>query len=472
MAFERFRMLQPFLEGRATLTEVASAHGLAYRTAVRWVGRYREHGLTGLARQRRTDRGRRRIPEQLQHLIEGLAVQKTKPTAASVHRQVAEVARRQGWVVPSYGCVYDIIRSLDKGLVMLAHEGSGAYRDAYDLVYRREAGGPNEIWQADHSPLPIWLINEEGAPARPWLTVIEDDYSRCISGYFLGFGHPNTQHTALALRQAIWRKEDTRWRICGIPDVFYTDHGSDFTSRHMEQVSADLKMQLVFSSVGIPRGRGKVERFFQTVEQLFLIPLPGYGPAGRPVTPPSLTLPQFETLFQAFLLEEYHRREHSETGMRPETRWESGAFLPQMPESLEQLDLLLLTVARTRRVRRDGIHFQALCYIGPTLADYVGEDVTIRYDPRDLAEIRVFYQERFLCRAVCQELAGQTVSLKEIETARNRRRRELKGKIKERSELVDLYLNAHQSEPLRPPPKTPPQPDTPPAPRLKRYENE
>ncbi len=52
-------------------------------------------------------------------------------------------------------------------------------------------------------------------------------------------------------------------------------------------------------------------------------------------------------------------------------------------------------------------------YIDPTLAAYVGETVTIRYDPRDLAVIRVFYQERFLCQAVCSELAGQTVSLKE-----------------------------------------------------------
>lgn len=66
--------------------------------------------------------------------------------------------------------------------------------------------------------------------------------------------------------------------MCGIPDVFYTDHGSDFTSAHLEQVGADLKMQLVFSQVGRPRGRGKIERFFQSVEQLLLEQLPGYAP--------------------------------------------------------------------------------------------------------------------------------------------------------------------------------------------------
>lgn len=36
------------------------------------------------------------------------------------------------------------------------------------------------------------------------------------------------------------------------------------------------------------------------------------------------------------------------------------------------------------------------------LAAYVGETVTIRYDPRDLAEIHVCYQDRSLCLAVCR----------------------------------------------------------------------
>ena len=83
-----------------------------------------------------------------------------------------------------------------------------------------------------------------------------------------------------------------------------------------------------------------------------------------------------------------------------------------MPESTEQLDLLLLTVPTARRVHQDGIHFQALRYLDLTLAAYVGETVTIRYDPRDLAEIRVFHEGRFLCRAICPELAGTTIGLK------------------------------------------------------------
>jgi putative transposase len=68
-----------------------------------------------------------------------------------------------------------------------------------------------------------------------------------------------------------------------------------------------------------------------------------------------------------------------------------------MPDSLEKLDLLLLTIAKPRKVQQDGIHFQSLKYIDKVLASYVGELVTIRYNPRDMAEIRVFYQDKFLC---------------------------------------------------------------------------
>lgn len=87
-----------------------------------------------------------------------------------------------------------------------------------------------------------------------------DDHSRAVAGYFLSFDEPSALHTSLALRQAIWRKEDPRWIICGIPDVLYIDDGSDFTSQHLEQVGADLKIRLVFSIPGKPRLTDPIRR--------------------------------------------------------------------------------------------------------------------------------------------------------------------------------------------------------------------
>jgi putative transposase len=472
-ALQRFRILRPYLDGQQSLAAIAQEQAVTPRTLQRWVARYQEEGLAGLVRKRRSDLGQRRMEADLQHLIEGLALQQAKPSAAAIHRQVVELAIQQSWEAPSYSCVHDIVLHLDPALVTLAHEGSKVYQNLYDLVYRREASRPNEIWQADHTLLDIWLLNDDGQSARPWLTVIEDDYSRSIAGYFLTFTHPTALNTALTLRQAIWRKTDPRWRICGVPEVFYTDHGSDFISEHMEQVCADLKIQLIFSTVGMPRGRGRIERFFLTINQLLVHKLPGYAPDGKAITPATLTLVEFDAIFQEFLLGEYHVRQQRDLFDTPQERWESEGFLPHMPESLELLDLLLMTVTKTRRVHRDGIHFQNLRYIDPLLADYVGEDVVIRYDPRDMAEIRVYHKNTFLCRAVCQDLAGQAVSLKEIVQARNRRRQELKKAIKDREELIQMYLKAHQEEPdPLVSPSTSVDAETPPTRRLKLYENE
>lgn len=170
-------------------------------------------------------------------------------------------------------------------------------------------------------------------------------------------------------------------------------------------------MQLKFSIPGKPQGRGRIERFFRTVNQLLLMDLPGYCPPKTVYPEPTLTLNEFIPIFERFIVDGYHHRKHKGIGMPPIDRWNGNGFLPQLPESLERLDLLLLTVAKPRRVRRDGIHLHTLRYIEPTLAAYVGEDVTIRYDPRDLAEIRIFHNGKFLCRAICQELADQSISL-------------------------------------------------------------
>lgn len=71
-------------------------------------------------------------------------------------------------------------------------------------------------------------------------------------------------------------------------------------------------------------------------------------------------------------------------------------------------------------------------YIDSTLAAYVGETVLLRYDPRDIAEVRLFHQDKFLCRAICPELAGQTVPLRDIQQARDQQRRRLRETLRDR----------------------------------------
>jgi len=262
-ALARLAILRTHLEEGVPLTRLAEAHDISHRTAKRWLHAYRLHGLAGLVRKPRADQDTHRFPEPLVQLIEGLALRRPVPTIAAVHRQAIAVAQAEGWPIPSYATVRDLIVTLDPALVSLAHKGTKVYANTFDLIHRRTATHPNAIWQADHAFLDIWVLDHRNQPARPWLTAVMDDFSRAVAGYALNLSDPSLLQTALALRQAVWRKIEPEWHVCGIPDAFYTDHGSDFTSRHLEQVAVDLKVQLVFSTPGVPRGRGKIERFFR-----------------------------------------------------------------------------------------------------------------------------------------------------------------------------------------------------------------
>jgi len=112
LALQRFRIIQPFLEGHIPLTQLVQTQQLPLRTARRWVHHYRTAGLAGLARSVRADRGTRRdMPLEMERFIQALAQQEKETSIASLYRRVLQTATEQGWPTPSYSKVYAIARS-------------------------------------------------------------------------------------------------------------------------------------------------------------------------------------------------------------------------------------------------------------------------------------------------------------------------------------------------------------------------
>ena len=144
-------------------------------------------------------------------------------------------------------------------------------------------------------------------------------------------------------------------------------------------------------------------------------------------------------------------------------RWLSDGWLPRLPPHPEDLDLLLLTAATGRKVQRDGIRFASTRYVSPVLAAYVGETVTVRYDPRDAAELRVYHHDQYL---------------QQLQQARTARRRQLKQQLRDRRSLADALPSDQRHlppptpvDPVEPAGATNPNPSPPPAPvhRLRTY---
>ena len=221
---DRYDILCKYFDGEVSVSEIARLTGVSSRTIWRQINAYREKGINGLKRQKRDDKGKsRKLTVKTKEIIEGLYLRTPKPSVVWVQEQISKICERDSIPKPSYWLVRSVCQNIDARLKVLAHEGEEAYEQAYEVVIRRNASYPNEMWQSDHTETKIWAVDQEGKVGKVWITAILDDYSRAVPGYFLGLGAPNSMRIASALRQAIWEKNDEKWQICGIPEILYTD---------------------------------------------------------------------------------------------------------------------------------------------------------------------------------------------------------------------------------------------------------
>jgi putative transposase len=129
-----------------------------------------------------------------------------------------------------------------------------------------------------------------------------------------------------------------------------------------------LGIRLIHSRPGRPEGRGKIERAFRTVRDQFLIE------AGHAQIDDVVRLNQ---LFAAWVETIYHRATHSETGMTPLERFNSGGTVRYA--SAEQLHEAFLwsetrTVTKTATVSLFSNSYE----VDATL---VGRKIELVFDP-------------------------------------------------------------------------------------------
>jgi len=88
--------------------------------------------------------------------------------------------------------------------------------------------------------------------------------------------------------------------------------------------------------------------------------LPGSLRQGHPTTAPRLSLSELDTTRGDDCLRSDNHRRHHATGLAPIKAWLGHGWLPRMPNRREALALVLVLVAPSRRVRRDGVPWQGL----------------------------------------------------------------------------------------------------------------
>ncbi|HYA51257.1 MAG TPA: DDE-type integrase/transposase/recombinase, partial [Streptosporangiaceae bacterium] len=229
---------------------------------------------------------------------------------------------------------------------------------------RWEASRPNEIWTGDA----MHAIRLGGR--KTYLFAFLDDHSRAVMAARFGFAE-DTIRLAAALRPALASR--------GIPAHAYVDNGSAFVDAWLLRACAKLGIKLVHSQPRRPEGKGKIERFFRTVRDGFLVELTEERTARIP------DLAELNKLFTAWTETVYHVREHSETGQPPLARWEAGGPfpLPADPDLAEAFRWSeWRTVSKTALVSLHGNQYQ----VDPALAR---RRIELVFDPFDLTVLFV-----------------------------------------------------------------------------------
>jgi putative transposase len=419
----KYRLVCLVINGRSprqALEHLRSEHPILKKRTERWAQKlvrdYKKHGEAALVDQRRN---RTNAPRVLTPEVQKIALCWffARPAAgySLITKTVAIECDKREIPAPSYSAIKKFLRSLPQYFHLVRRGGIEAWdKEGKPVVRINITTYPNQRWQIDHSRLDIWIRiwdGEKWVPAQVWLSLVLDAHTRAIPGFVLSTKYPDAWTVALLMRQAILPKENLNWKVRGIPEVVQPDNGRDFRSHAVEVSFVYLKIRLEFDPPYYPNMKGKIERFFLTLDRGCLRALPGHMDAtGRSEATAMyhvqtlLTRKQLVREIEKYIVDEYHQRTHSETGRKPAEHWEQSVRL-RMPESVDALNRMLLKFDETRKVNNVGVSFtykgRGGDYWAPALVELIGRDVQIRFNPEDLQSILLYdtFTEEYICEA-------------------------------------------------------------------------
>lgn len=190
----------------------------------------------------------------------------------------------------------------------------------------------------DHTRLDLFVVDAQTflPLGRPWLTLVIDEYSRYVLGYYIGFEEPSNVSMSRAVKHAIAPKTlspnvKQSWDAWGAMEVLVVDNGLEFHGRALEAGAGRYGINIQFCPRKKPWFKGKVERFFGTLNTGLLAAIQGktfasvlekgdYNPAKNAV----ITLATLREVVETWIVDVYHHSDHRGLGCTPAQSWSAG----------------------------------------------------------------------------------------------------------------------------------------------------
>lgn len=357
-------------ERGAFLREQSRRHRLSVSTLKRYCRQYREQELDGLKpKQGRSDKGKARKipPEMLQKAVE---LREADPARSTV--QVLAVLER---LHPE--CKGQIKRStlarhfqqLGKTRQALRKEPTAGYRH-----FRKRHR--NDLWETDICLPDLQVRDTDGQVKKAVLVAILDNATGfCVGGEFHASQDGGIVESCL--KMAITAH--------GLPLAIYQDNGSQFVAEQIREACNSLGIRHLRARPRYGQGKGQIERHWRTVQESVVPEVQGMGRI--------LTLAELNRYYRAWIEQYYHKNPYSDLKESPEDLWaaDSAPLRKVDAVTLEAAFLLRTdrTVSPTALVSLDGVKYLVH-------DDLAGEEVQVRYHPRQRERIQIWVQGRFV----------------------------------------------------------------------------
>jgi putative transposase len=473
---------------RDAIADAAKALGKSTRTIKRMVEKVEQVGVATLAVGRK-DKGQYRISKQWHDFIVNLHEWGNREGSRINHNQIFGYLKalafqgeklqqkkydekfkgysqiRKDLIAgkhPSHVTVYKVINSyLEEKNKIVRHPGSpieGQIIQTTEGIL--EISHSNQIWQIDHTRLDTLLIDEEDKKVidRPYITLVMDSYSGCVTGFYLGFEPAGSHEVGLALRHAILPKHygteyelQETWEIFGIPEYIVTDRAKEFKSEHLRQIS--LQLGFIRRLRAFPQAGGLIESIFDKINKEILSLYGGYTGSNVEERPPEaektayLTLDELEKILVKYFVDHYNRHDYPRVkNQKRIERWKSS-FLLEEPELLNEreLDICLMKVAYRKVEEYGSVNFLGWVYQGDCLLDYEGKQVSLRYDKRNITTVLAYTRPinsepgEFVGVIQARDCKRERMSLAELNRTKKKLRDE--GKEVDNSSILNERLS-------------------------------
>ena len=325
-------------------------------TIKEWLRLYKTKGIDGLYPKNRSDKGEsRKLKAEVKELVIKLKKANPKRTAKSIYQEIIITTKVKPFEL-SLSTVQRYIKNLD-----LSTDSNIKDRRAFEFE------NANDCWQSDISVGPYLTIN--GVKHKTYIVAFLDDASRLIVSC-KAFKSDNLLSVLEVFKDAVATR--------GVPKKVFFDNGKVYRSGQMELICASLGCALCFAEPYSPQSKGKIERWFQTLQKQWqqLIDTSSFQ-----------SIDELNKSLNEYVELNYNRAYHNGIKDKPINKFLANIDNIKRFTEQELRNVFLYRVER--KVKNDStVSIDKEIYEVPS--KYIGSKLYIRYDPTNNEEAFIF----------------------------------------------------------------------------------